>query len=221
MNETKSFRLLLLRHGNTFEAGQTAVQVGCQTDMPLTEKGLSQAQLFTDLLKQQELLPNAIYSGSLQRQTQTADILHKSFNQATLIKQQNALDEIDYGLWEGLTAEEIQAKWPNESKAWHEQARWPESVFKTQLQDHQIALKQWLMDVSQQVPENGLVVAISSNGIIRLMLQWIPQLWNILVYERKMDTYKVGTGHYCDLTINNLVPSINAWNIKPGFLIPA
>ncbi len=212
---------MLLRHGNTFEAGETAVQVGCQTDMPLTEKGLLQAQLFTDLLKQQKLIPNAIYSGSLQRQTQTADIVHQSFNHATLIKQQNALDEIDYGLWEGLSADEIHAKWPSEYKAWQEQARWPENVFNTQLQDHQIALKQWITQVSQVVPENGLVVAVSSNGIIRLMLQWIPEQWNMLVYEKKMDSYKVGTGHYCDLTINNLVPTINAWNIKPGSLIPA
>ncbi len=221
MSENKSFRLMLLRHGNTFEAGETAVQVGCQTDMPLTEKGLLQAQLFADLLKQQELIPTYIYSGSLQRQTKTADIVHQSFNTATLIKQQSALDEIDYGVWEGLTTEQILAKWPAEYKAWHEQARWPDNIFKTQLEDHRTALKLWLTQVSQVVPENGLVVAVSSNGIIRLMLQWIPDVWNMLVYEKKMDTYKVGTGHYCDLTIKDGVPTIMAWNIKPASLIPA
>ena len=36
-------RLILVRHGNTFEAGQKCVKVGSKTDMPLTAQGLRQA----------------------------------------------------------------------------------------------------------------------------------------------------------------------------------
>jgi probable phosphoglycerate mutase len=36
-------RLILIRHGNTFEAGQKAVWVGARSDLPLTMAGEAQA----------------------------------------------------------------------------------------------------------------------------------------------------------------------------------
>lgn len=212
---TKKFRLLVLRHGNTFEAHQTATQVGCKTDMMLTEKGLTQAKQFLEMLRQKQLSPFAIYSGSLQRQSKTAHIIHEAFPKANLFTHQNALDEIDYGDWEGLSAEQIKSMWPNEYEKWVSQANWPSNVFQSSFEKHQQALQTWLNDIAANVPENGLVVAVSSNGIIRFMLQWIPTLWNSLIADKKMDTYKVGTGCYCELHFDGLVPEIVGWNLKP------
>ncbi|MBS0287911.1 MAG: histidine phosphatase family protein [Proteobacteria bacterium] len=215
MTKAKTFRLLVLRHGNTFEANQIATQVGSKTDMSLTEKGLNQAKQFLALLKKDQLSPFAIYSGSLQRQSTTAKLIQEAFPQAGLYTHQDALDEIDYGAWEGLTTEEIKAKWPNEYEHWVSQATWPNKIFQSSLEKHQQALQTWLEHIASNVPENGLVVAVSSNGIIRFMLQWIPTLWNNLVSEQKIETYKVGTGCYCDLRFKGLVPEIAGWNLKP------
>ncbi|MBS0288433.1 MAG: histidine phosphatase family protein [Proteobacteria bacterium] len=217
MKANKSFRLILLRHGNTFNANEIAVQVGCKTDLPLTEKGLVQAEQFLKHLKQQQLSPSLIYCGTLQRQTQTANLLKNAFSGAILKTQTQALNEIDYGLWEGLTAQEIEAKWPLEYQQWQEQAIWPEHVFHSSFSSHNHALKEWLKELNDNASQNDLIVAVSSNGIFRLLLQWLPELWQKLVKERKVDSFKVGTGHYCLLTINaNLELNINAWNCKPG-----
>jgi broad specificity phosphatase PhoE len=40
-----------------------------------------------------------------------------------------ALNEIDYGLWEGLSTEQITAKWPAEYEEWNDQAVWPTHIF--------------------------------------------------------------------------------------------
>ncbi len=37
-------RLVIVRHGNTFEAGETPRRIGARTDLPLTAAGLEQAE---------------------------------------------------------------------------------------------------------------------------------------------------------------------------------
>ncbi len=211
----KRFTLIVVRHGNTFEANEIATQVGCKTDLPLTEKGLSQAQSFTTLLQQKGLNPSRIYCGALQRQSKTAHIIKASFPQASLFEKQNALDEIDYGAWEGLSTDQIKAQWANEYENWVAQAQWPNHIFGASFDQHTQALNQWLQELAKTTPDNGLVVAVSSNGIIRLMLQWLPALWENLILDKKMESYKVGTGNYCEFSFEGLTPRILGWNLKP------
>jgi probable phosphoglycerate mutase len=210
-----SFKLILLRHGNTFASNEVPYQVGCKTDLPLTEKGLIQAHNFVSYLQDQKIDPYAIVAGSLQRQTQTAHIIHQAFTQAKLSTHQAALDEIDYGIWEKLTTESICAQWPKEYEAWHYQAAWPEGVFERSLSFHLGLLKEWIQSLAEQVPHNGTVVAVSSNGIIRLLLHFIPTLWQTLVDSAQMNEYKVGTGSFCILEFNNQIPTISQWNQAP------
>lgn len=213
--KNKSFRLILLRHGNTFNPHELSYQIGCKTDLPLTEKGLSQAEAFSSYLAIQSLVPRFIFCGSLQRQMQTAQIIHECFSQSTLEEKQVALDEINYGLWEGLTQKAIQTQWPQEYQDWQDRGLWPATIFGSTLEAHLNALKLWLQRVDALTQDKDLVVAISSGGIIRLVLQLIPDLWESIVSTRTMDEYKVNTGHYCDLEINNLLPTIHSWNNRP------
>lgn len=215
MNQHAPFRLLMLRHGNTFHSHEKAVQVGCKTDLPLTDKGITQAEQFAQYLRANNLQPTAIYAGSLQRQVTSAQIVHNVFNNAILSTHEKALDEIDYGSWEGLTSDAIEASWPAEYVTWKDQAIWPQHIFNSTFQHHIELLKAWLEKISAQASNQGPIIAISSNGILRMMLHFIPSLWQSLVEQKKMEEYKVGTGHYCDLTISNLVPSIQSWNMKP------
>lgn len=214
--KAKRLRLMLLRHGNTFEAGEIATQIGCKTDLPLTSKGEAQAKAFASHLVHQALTPFAIYSGCLARQVHTANTIQSVFPNSTLLTQQEALDEIDYGEWEGLTANEIAQQWPQEYQAWCEQGIWPAHIFNRSKEEHLHLLEKWLGFVKENTPDGALVVAISSNGLIRLMLHFMPTLWDSLVATRKMDAYKVGTGHYCDLTLDDTVPMIHAWNVSPA-----
>lgn len=215
MTQGKSFRLVLLRHGNTFNDNETPYQVGLKSDLPLTEKGLLQASQFTDYLKTQSTPPFAIYSGALLRQSKTASILHQAFPEATLHIGEHAFDEIDYGAWEGLAVEEIEAKWGAQARAWHEQGTWPQGIFEQDLSTHLTKLRVWLDTLQQTTPNNALVIAVSSQGIIRLLLNFMPALWDKIVSEKAMGDYKVGTGRFCELRVSSGELSIVAWNQRP------
>jgi len=173
-------KLILVRHGNTFEADQIPIQVGARTDLSLTKEGLNQAVRFASIVKPMNPL---VFSGPLKRHIEMAECIGE-------FQIEPALTEIDYGLWEGLTAEEIRLKWPKEHADW-EQGKWPHAIFGTTEQWHRQLLEKWL----QALPQNQTVVAITSNGILRLF-----------------HNEKVKTGHYCELTSNL---EVKQWNIKP------
>ena len=119
--------LLLARHGNTFESGQTPTQVGAKTDLPLTAQGQKQAEQIAVYLLENRMSPAAIYTGPLKRQKETAEIIANRLKMKIL--PEIALTEIDYGPWEGLTSEEIAARWKREYADWVECGHWPEKIF--------------------------------------------------------------------------------------------
>lgn len=209
----KSIHLYLYRHGNTFNAGDRVVQVGATSDLPLTEKGVEQAHHFAQSLQSQGVLPALILSGSLKRQTHSADVLKSYFPHTKAERGVPALDEIDYGLWEGLTAEEIEEKWPQASKAWHTEARWPQNVvFNGSLEQHIALLSDLLASIYDRCNDQDNVILVSSNGIIRLFL-YFSTLWAEITENQRMLEYKVGTGCFCQCTLlADARLQVNAWN---------
>lgn len=207
-------KLILLRHGNTFEANQIAYQVGLKTDLPLTEKGMLQAKTFAQQFQDQNRNIAAIFCGQLQRQRQTADLIANYFPKARRDENINALNEIDYGDWEGLTADAIDAKWPQEHANWQHQAIWPKH-FGSSLETHIGHLKQFLARLKDYQP-NDTVVAVTSNGIMRLFLCLIPNLWSELSQSKSFNDFKVKTGNYCEIEILNEELIIQQWNVHPS-----
>ena len=219
MKPHKKFKLILLRHGNTFEAHETPYQVGSRTDLPLTEKGLSQARNFSEFLKISGKIPFAIYSGALKRQTTSAKILHDSFPDALLLTHRAALDEIDYGEWEKLTTPAICEQWSEEYEGWVKSGAWPNDIFKNSKEYHVNLLQNWLKSLENSVPDNSHIVAVSSNGIMRFILKCIPLLWDAVSKEGKMEEYKVRTGGYCELVYENGDWKIESWNTMPEAMV--
>lgn len=193
-------RLFLVRHGNTFEADQVPTQVGAATDLPLTSTGRAQAQLLADHFK--KINPVAIYSGSLKRQMETAEIIacgKKIINEP-------ALTEIDYGPWEGLTSEEILAKWQNEYANWTKHSLWPENIFKGSLQNHLLKITKWLHLLRQKYSPGDSVIGITSNGLIRLFYSLVSE------NGMKPEDLKVKTGNFCELYLFPDSIKIKSWN---------
>lgn len=212
-----SFQLLLIRHGNTFEANQTPVQVGKKTNLPLTKTGLQQAKRIVDFLTDHQIMPTSIHCGTLLRQTQTANIIHQSFPNAKLNSHLEAFDEIDYGEWEGLNSEQIKCKWPLEYEHWLDRAQWPNGIFHQTLNERILLLQQWLTNMAASHNTNTTHLVVSSNGILRLMLYFSPSLWHKVTHQNQMELYKVKTGHLCKVhyTNNQLHINLEDWNIKP------
>ncbi len=93
--------IYLIRHGETAWNADNNRYCG-RTDIPLTEKGLKQAELLRRQLGSVKW--DGVFSSPLQRAFTTAQIA----SGATVIKD-DRLIEADFGLWEGKTKEEFMA----------------------------------------------------------------------------------------------------------------
>ena len=58
--------LIIARHGNTIEKGETPRRVGARTDLPMVDSGRVQARGIGHWLKTNGLYPEAVYSSQLQ-----------------------------------------------------------------------------------------------------------------------------------------------------------
>ena len=97
-------RILLVRHGET--VGQSSIRYYGSTDVPLSQHGREQMRRLARRLPSD--VPPLVLSSPMMRAWQSARLVapHAS------IRLRDELREIDFGRWEGLTAEEIRARDP-------------------------------------------------------------------------------------------------------------
>lgn len=109
-----TIRIFLVRHGLTIWNHEFRYQG--HTDIELSSEGIEQAQALQKRLEDVEF--TAIISSDLQRALQTATII----NEAHQIKIQinESFKEVNFGVWEGLTYQDLQAKYPDQLKTWLE-----------------------------------------------------------------------------------------------------
>ncbi len=208
----KSLRLFLVRHGNTFEKNQDPVMIGSQTDLNLTARGLEQADSVAKYFLQSDVKIDALYAGNIKRQQQAAQIIQSSQPSLNLLSH-HCLNEIDYGKWEGLTVETVNETWSEQYSNWVNKATWPKDVFLGCEQDKKESIQQWLEELSTQ-RAGQTVVALTSQGVIKLIVSLYPSLWKPY---KTLESFKVSTGNICELEISHAI-DIKYWNQEPGRL---
>jgi broad specificity phosphatase PhoE len=117
-----SLRVLLLRHAETDWNRERRYQGW--TDTGLSETGRAQAEAAARLLAEQPL--KAIWASPLRRAHDTALAIAAPLGLP--VQCSDAFREMRFGRWEGLTASEVQGRFPDEYRAWHETphlASWP------------------------------------------------------------------------------------------------
>ena len=103
--------LLLIRHGESLHAGERYIG---RTDTPLTTHGHTQAEWIANRLCEGAL--DAVYvSSSLRARETIRPLLNKQQMDCVV---EADLREIDFGSWEGLSFEEIQAQAPELVTEW-------------------------------------------------------------------------------------------------------
>jgi broad specificity phosphatase PhoE len=113
--------LILARHSLT-EASEAGRNLGQRTDPPLTERGAALAErLGTTLHSELEELPHddvRLLSSPAQRCRQTASAVARALAFSGPVEVHDELIELDYGEWDGLTADECRARDPELRAAW-------------------------------------------------------------------------------------------------------
>lgn len=107
-------RILLVRHGHV--EGISPERFRGREDIPLTEKGLMQAQALAQRIHR-DWRPDAIYTGPLKRCVATAEAIATATGAPTHLM--TNLADIDYGAWQWRTLEEVKEHTPALLGMWH------------------------------------------------------------------------------------------------------
>lgn len=200
-------RLILVRHGNTFEADEKIVWAGARTDLPLTKAGQSQALQMGLTLKAKAVLPDRFLAGPLLRTREHAETLAQTLGFGNAIEIDEDLLEIDYGLWEGLSTEEIEARGGKaELDAWNQKAAWPTIPGWSPSPEALERNIKTLLDRFRDDRQDQTAVLVTSNGIMRFFARALAH---------SPEQTKVWTGHYCILDHLDGQWRYAAWNLPP------
>ena len=93
-----------------------AGRLSARTPLPLSENGSREVAEWADALAGREL--EAVYCGNDPTSRATAQVL--ADRAEVRLKVTPGLEEIDVGLWEGLTAEQVESRFPKLFKRWVE-----------------------------------------------------------------------------------------------------
>ncbi len=107
-----SVQIVLVRHGAT----DWNLQGRCQgaTDRELHVVGIRQAEEIAALLAHESI--HAVYSSGLKRARQTASLISQPHNLPVIVEED--IRELDHGALEGLTFNEIKARYPDFLQRW-------------------------------------------------------------------------------------------------------
>jgi broad specificity phosphatase PhoE len=108
----KTLRLLAVRHGAT-EWSQARRFAGSR-DVPLTALGRLQAEAVAQALAGTPAA--AIYASPLERARTSAEVIAKPHRLEAVVEP--GFREMAFGAWEGLTRDELAARFPAEAAAW-------------------------------------------------------------------------------------------------------
>lgn len=103
----------LIRHGQTDWNVEERIQG--RTDIPLNETGRRQAAALAEGMRKRPV--TKVFSSYLSRAYDTARAIADS--QQVEVEILEGLEEVGYGVWEGLTMEEIAQRYPEELRQWY------------------------------------------------------------------------------------------------------
>jgi broad specificity phosphatase PhoE len=155
-------RVLLLRHAETDWNRERRFQG--RRDIPLSPAGREQAESAARLLAATPL--TAVWSSPLARARETATLIAAPHGLGVQVEE--AVTEMDFGEWVGLTRDEVKTRFPEALSAWAETpaaARWPGAETLEQVRARALAGLARLRAAHQ-----GQTICLVSHGITSRVL---------------------------------------------------
>lgn len=106
--------LYLVRHGET--EGSDVKRYKGSIDVPLSERGIEQMKQVARYLKRSHNDLKAVYCSPLTRASRSAEIISEPYGLEPIVM--TDLRERNFGIWEGLSFDEIRERYPMEFEAW-------------------------------------------------------------------------------------------------------
>jgi probable phosphoglycerate mutase len=186
-------RLWIMRHGNTFAAGEAPRRIGARTDLPLTDEGRAQAAALRDRFMGTALA--RVLSGPLSRTRETAAILGRGEPEIASL-----LDEIDHGPDEDADEAAVTVRIGKAAlSAWDAEA---------------IAPPDWIVAADARIAgwrrlfaeADGDVALVTSNGAARFAL---------LAGGLRPSSFKLRTGAFGRIDVSGGSVELREWDVRP------
>ena len=197
--------LYVVRHGNTFDAGDVVTRVGGRTDLPLSASGRTQAAALGTHFADTRF--DAALASPLQRTRATARAILSMRTDAPALLIRTFLREIDYGPDENQPGEAVIARLGAAAlKEWDEDGTPP----KGWIVDPGAIRAGWsslLQEITAMPPEANVLV-VTSNGTARFLPDVVDGAPASL--DRKLKT-----GAWGEIRVTPDGAAITDWNRRP------
>lgn len=191
-------RVYIVRHGNTFDKGDTILRVGGKTDLPLSRSGKKQANQLRETFEGVKF--EAAFSSDLKRTRETIEAILGNQRYALA----SFLTEVDYGPDEGKPESDVVARLGAEAlKRWDLEAV-PPPGWHVDVNGLRTA---WQAFLAQSAPDANTLV-VTSNGVARFVLD--------VVSHQGPVPLKLRTGAYGRIDLTDRGPVLAEWDVRPG-----
>ena len=201
--------LIIARHGNTFNKGDTILRVGGKTDLPLTAEGEEQGKRLGLCLKKQGYAIDRVYAAPLKRTITTAQKAVETYGKALSCEKLDSLTEIDYGIDEAKPEADVVARIGQDAMdKWNDSALPPDGWNV----DPAKIIAGWQKFAADIADSGQTVLAVTSNGVARFALWLLDDYRSGKITDLNI---KLSTGAFGVLLYDGKQWRLNGWNIKP------
>ncbi len=117
-------KLVVVRHGNTFEGGQPSRMVGKTEDVPLVARGEEQSRMIGEALR--GVAVAEVVTSPAIRCRRMGELIIEAGELDVSARVDTRLGELDYGQWAGLTDAEVLERFGERAVlAWRHEGVWP------------------------------------------------------------------------------------------------
>lgn len=158
--------IILVRHGSV--PAVAPEEFRGRIDLELTELGFTQSRATAAYIAKQ-WGPTAVYTSPLSHCVATGQEIANACGAASLVMPE--LNELDYGIWQGKTHEEVCTSWPDEYWLWRRSPHWVRFPGGESLQALAMRTAEGLRIAFQQHPDDTVVFVGHDAGNRALLLQ--------------------------------------------------
>lgn len=204
--------LTIVRHGNTFEAGETPRRVGSRTDIPLVDSGREQARALGRWFATNGIRFDAAYTSPLRRTRETASLVLAAQTAAPTPDTGDWLAEIDHGPDEDQPEAAVVGRIGAEAlHAWETSGLAPRDW----VVDAEARCAAWrqLFDTASD-GRNRTLLAVTSNGAARFALLADARLH---AQALSLPSLKLRTGAFGRIMVDSDGIHLAEWDHRPAF----
>ncbi len=198
-----SIRLYVVRHGNTFDAGDVVTRVGGRTDLALSVSGRAQADALAVHFRELGVSFTSARTSPLKRTRATAEAILAVLDRAPGLATALFLREIDYGPDENKPEPEVVARIGEAALAAWERESVPPPGWRV---DPDALVGNWQQLFAKLENEDGNHLIVTSNGIARFALK--------AAGVERPDA-KLKTGAYGVIELEDGAARVVEWNVRP------